>query len=394
MKEIRRLVIFFCCLFFCISAVLTVGIVRGDLTRHSESQAVLTAPVVSDYRVADTQKQLTSEEMQATEIYKRVSPSVVNITSYKTQYINYFFEIFPETSEGQGSGAIINEQGYIVTNYHVVGNADRLTVALSEGEDVYEAEIVGSDADNDLAIIKIKNPPKNLTVIEQGTSTGLLVGQRVFAIGNPFGLDRTMTSGIISAMGRPIKTDKGTVIDNAIQTDASVNPGNSGGPLLDSSGRMIGINTMIMSPSGGSVGIGFAIPIDKIRDITNEIIKYGYVKKGWIDATFLPMTSRIARSIGTKTDSGLMIMQVAQGGQAYKAGLRGGSERAIYRQQIVYIGGDIIVGIDGIKIATYSDFINVLKDKKPGESVKVKFVRNNREQETTVKLIDKRLFTE
>ncbi len=366
---------------------------NADMSWHNCASKDLTMPDMTFIK-EETPQKLGSEEQNAIDIYKRVSPSVVNITSYKTQYINYFFEVYPETSEGQGSGAIINDKGYIVTNYHVVGDADRVTVALSQNEDVYEADIVGTDADNDVAIIKLRNPPKNLTVINQGTSEDLLVGQRVYAIGNPFGLDRTMTCGIISALGRPIKSGKGTVIDNAIQIDASVNPGNSGGPLLDSSGRMIGINTMIISPSGGSVGIGFAIPSDKVREICDEITKYGYVKKGWIDATFLPMSSRIARAVGSRYDSGLMILQVARGGEAYKAGLRGGSERALYRNQVILIGGDILIGVDEIKVTSYQDFCNILKDKKPGESVSVRYVRNNIEQKTTVKLIDKRMFAE
>jgi len=170
---------------------------------------------------------LDADEVKTIDIYQKLGPSVVNITYYKTEYINYFFEVYPERSEGQGSGAIIDKEGHVVTNYHVVGNADRVTVALSQNEDVYEADIIGVDPENDLAVIKIKNPPKNLIPIPLGVSKNLLVGQKVFAIGNPFGLDRTLTSGIISAVGRPIKTKDGNVIEGAIQTDASINPGNS-----------------------------------------------------------------------------------------------------------------------------------------------------------------------
>ncbi|MBP7552913.1 MAG: trypsin-like peptidase domain-containing protein [Spirochaetes bacterium] len=337
---------------------------------------------------------LDADEVKTIDIYQKLGPSVVNITYYKTEYINYFFEVYPERSEGQGSGAIIDKEGYVVTNYHVVGNADRVTVALSQNEDVYEADIIGVDPENDLAVIKIKNPPKNLIPIPLGSSKNLLVGQKVYAIGNPFGLDRTLTSGIISAVGRPIKTKDGNVIEGAIQTDASINPGNSGGPLIDSKGSMIGINTMIISPTGGSIGLGFAIPVDTAKDIISDLIKFGYVKRGWIDATFLPVNSKISRSLGYNVDYGLMIMMIARNGEAYNAGLRGGNERAIYGNQIVYIGGDIIVGIEGTKVTNYSDFTNILKNKKPGDVVGVDYIRNNRKYSTKVKLIDKGQFVQ
>ncbi|HNZ27686.1 MAG TPA: trypsin-like peptidase domain-containing protein [Spirochaetota bacterium] len=337
---------------------------------------------------------LDADEVKTIDIYQKLGPSVVNITYYKTEYINYFFEVYPERSEGQGSGAIIDKEGHVVTNYHVVGNADRVTVALSQNEDVYEADIIGVDPENDLAVIKIKNPPQNLIPIPLGVSKNLLVGQKVFAIGNPFGLDRTLTSGIISAVGRPIKTKDGNVIEGAIQTDASINPGNSGGPLIDSKGSMIGINTMIISPTGGSIGLGFAIPIDTAKDIISDLMKYGYVKRGWIDATFLPVNSKISRTLGYSVDYGLMIMMIARNGEAYNAGLRGGNERAIYGNQIVYIGGDIIVGIEGTKITNYSDFTNVLKNKKPEDVVGVDYIRNNRKYSTKVKLIDKGKFVQ
>jgi S1-C subfamily serine protease len=298
----------------------------------------------------DTNQTLTEEERRNIKIYETLSPAVVNITTYKTEYLRYFFDIYPQQREGQGSGVIFNKQGYILTNHHVVGNADRVTVSLSQDEKDFEATLVGTDPANDLAILKIKDPPNDLTIIPLGTSNNLQVGQKVYAIGNPFGFNRTLTSGIISALGRPLKTENGNIIEGAIQTDASINPGNSGGPLIDSFGKLIGINTMIVSPSGGSVGIGFAIPIDTIKEIIPELVEYGYVKRGWIDATFLPITPRIARSLNYHIDYGLMIMVTAKNGEAYNAGLRGGNERAIYGQNVIYIGGDIIVAVDKIKI--------------------------------------------
>lgn len=333
-----------------------------------------------------------SEESNTIGIYEEMSRTVVNITTYKTEYIDYFFDVYPQTSEGQGSGVIINKEGYIVTNYHVVGQADKLSVALSHGEGEYAAEIVGTDPENDLAIIKLIKPPANLPTAFLGDSANLKIGQKVYAIGNPFGLDRTLTAGIISALGRTIKTESGNVIDGAIQTDASINPGNSGGPLLDSKGRIIGINTMIISPSSGSVGLGFAIPVNTVKEIIPELIEYGYVRRGWIDATFLPINSRIANALGYKVDYGLMIMQLARNGEAHRAGLKDGNRKAYYRNRVVYIGGDIIVSVDGVKVTDYSALVNILKDKKAGDMVAVEYYRNNRRYTTKVKLIEKQKF--
>ncbi len=351
----------------------------------------------NNYLLVDNSKKdnkFLDSEIRTIEIYEKVSPSVVNITYYKTEYINYFFDIYPQQTEGQGSGAIIDKDGYIITNYHVVGGADKVLVALTEKDNIYEASIIGIDPENDLAIIKIKNPPSDLVPISLGSSKDLKIGQFVYAIGNPFGLDRTLTSGIISALGRPIKTQNNNIIENAIQTDASINPGNSGGPLIDSFGNMIGINTMIISPSGGSIGLGFAIPVDTAKEIIPDLIKYGYVKRGWIDANLLPLNPKISRILGYSVDYGLMIINLPRNGEAYKAGLRGGTERAFYGNNIIYIGGDIIVGINDTVVKNYSDLTKILKNKKAGERVKVEYIRNNKNYTTELKLIDKKEFIE
>jgi S1-C subfamily serine protease len=337
-------------------------------------------------------KNLDNEESKTIKIYNDLSSAVVNITYYKTEYVRYFFDLYPQTSEGQGSGAFIDPRGYIITNYHVIGDADKVTVTLTQGEGIYDAKIIGVDPENDLAVIKISTSKKKFNTIPLGTSKNLSVGQKVYAIGNPFGLDRTLTTGIISGLGRPIKTKEGSVIEGAIQTDASINPGNSGGPLIDSSGKLIGINTMIISPSGGSVGLGFAIPVDTVKEVAEEIIKYGYVKRGWIDATFLPINQYIAQELGYSVDYGVMVMMVAKNGEAYKAGLRGGKDKALYRNKIVYIGGEVIVAIDSIKIKDYSSLVQVLKDKKPGDIVNVEYYIKNKKHTTKIKLINKRKF--
>ena len=345
--------------------------------------------------VTTAESKLTQDELKTIELYEKASPAVVYITSYKTEYVSYFFDVYPQTSEGQGSGVIIDSKnGYIVTNYHVVGNADRLTVTLNQEEADWEATIVGVDPENDLAVIKIKDPPATLTAIKMGTSENLRIGQSVYAIGNPFGFDHTLTSGIISALNRNIKSSNGVLMEGTIQTDASINPGNSGGPLLDSSGNLIGINTMIVSPSSGSVGIGFAIPVDKVKDVVPQLVEFGYVKRGWIDATFLPVNRRLSRALNLGTDTGLMVMQVAQNGEAYKGGLRGGNQKAMYGNRVVMIGGEVITAINDVKITDYNSLVNVLKNSKVGEIVKVTYMYRRRNYETNVKLIDKRLFTD
>lgn len=393
MKNFKLLVVF--------SVSLLVGFSVLYLLDSERSSEKITGKTENKIEMKDVlpvtsgQSTLTPSELKTIELYEKASPAVVYITSYKTEYVSYFFDIYPQTSEGQGSGVIIDaKNGYIVTNYHVVGKADRLTVTLNQEEADWEATIVGVDPENDLAVIKIKDPPENLTSIKMGTSETLRIGQSVYAIGNPFGFDHTLTSGIISALNRNIKSSNGVLMEGTIQTDASINPGNSGGPLLDSSGNLIGINTMIVSPSSGSVGIGFAIPVDKVKEVVPQLVEYGYVKRGWIDATFLPVNRRLSRALNLGTDTGLMIMQVAQNGEAYKAGLRGGNQKAMYGNRVVMIGGEVITAINDVKITDYNSLVNVLKNSKVGETVKVTYVYKRRIYETNVKLIDKRLFTD
>ena len=228
---------------------------------------------VSDY------ERYSEEERNTITIYESLNEAVVNIST-ETMGINFFLEPVPMEG-GTGSGSIIDKRGYILTNFHVVENAYKVFVTLYDGSH-FEGEVVGRDQENDLAIVKFDPEGKALMTIPFGSSSDLRVGQKVLAIGNPYGYDRTLTTGIVSGLGRPVKTNNGLVIQGMIQTDASINPGNSGGPLIDSSGRMIGINTMIYSPSGGSVGIGFAVPVDSAIRVVPELISYGEVKRGWI----------------------------------------------------------------------------------------------------------------
>ena len=232
---------------------------------------------------------------------------------------------------------------------------------------------------------------KKLTTIPFGTSEGLKVGQKVLAIGNPFGLNRTLTTGIVSGLGRPIKSSSGLVMRDMIQTDAAINPGNSGGPLLDSHGRMIGINTMIFTPTGGSVGIGFAIPVNTARRIVPELLTYGEVRRGWIDFVPVQLDSNIVSYAGLPVQRGLLVSKVTRGGNADKVGIRGGnpSNPVRYGQSIIYLGGDIIVSVNKAPVASIADLFSALEDTKPGEKVPVEFIRGSRTEKVEVTL-DKR----
>ncbi len=318
---------------------------------------------------------VTQDENENINIYKKLNAGVVNITTITVGY-NWFLEAVPQEG-GSGSGSIIDQEGHVLTNYHVVEGADQLTIMLADGSD-YQGKIVGVDPENDLAVVKFDPAGKKLTLIPFGISSALAVGQKVLAIGNPFGLERTLTQGIVSALGRPIKTESGLVIRDSIQTDASINPGNSGGPLLNSRGEMIGVNTMIYSPSGGSVGIGFAVPIDTARRVVPDLIKYGMVKRGWIQITPVQLFPALVRYANLPVSEGILVSKTDAGGNAAKVGIKGGDTPVRYSRSIIYIGGDIIVGIDGTAIGSLSDLYGALEDKKPGETVEVKLLRGTK----------------
>lgn len=334
----------------------------------------------------------TLDEMENISIYERYNESVVNITT-EVMALNWFLDPVPQ-SGGSGSGSIIDEKGYVLTNNHVVKDAYKLYVNLADGSR-HEATVVGTDPQNDLAVIKFSPPAgAKLKPIPFGTSKNLKVGQKVLAIGNPFGLERTLTKGIISGLGRPIQKDSSTILQNMIQTDASINPGNSGGPLLNARGEMIGINTMIYSPSGGSVGIGFAIPVDTAVRIVPELIKEGKVRRGWIDMDafiLVPDLVEYMRKAGysVPVEKGLLVSQVRPGSNAEKAGLRGGTKAVRYGSSVFNIGGDIIISVDNQEIASVADLYTALEDNKPGEKVWVEFYRGNQKNRVQVTLIER-----
>jgi putative serine protease PepD len=315
---------------------------------------------------------LTEDERNNIAVYEKVADGVVNVTSTAMQ-LDFFFNAFP--TQGSGSGSIIDAKAHILTNHHVVADAQKLEVTLADGSK-WPAKLVGSDPDNDLAVIKIDAPKEKLKVIPMGDSRNLKIGQKVLAIGNPFGLQRTLTTGIISSLGRTIRSEVGTLIEDVIQTDAAINPGNSGGPLLNSDGEIIGINSAILSPSGGSVGIGFAIPVNAAKRVVPELLSKGYVTYPWIGATIQSLIPEIANYRKLKIERGAMIAEVAKGGPADKAGLKGGSQRIQVGNMIVLVGGDVVVRADQHDVKTNDELIHYIREKKPGDTILLKVYRN------------------
>src|SRR6476620_12417323 len=308
-----------------------------------------------------------TDEQNNIEVYRVLSPGVVNVHS--TSYARDFFG-FVEPQEGSGSGSVIDEEGNILTNYHVIEGATKLAVSFG-GQKNYQAQLVGGDPDTDLAVIKLMEKPKEpLTIVPLGDSNKLEVGQKVLAIGNPFALDRTLTTGVISGLQRPIRAQNGRQIEGAIQTDASINPGNSGGPLLDSHGRMIGINSQIESPSGASAGVGFAIPVNIAKRIVPQLVRNGAVLR-----PNLSIDTRDVTAFGPQAhlpvSDGVVIWYARPGGAAANAGLRG-----LVRTEDGDIElGDIIVGVDGTKVANKDDLYKVLDNHQIGDTVNVEVIR-------------------
>lgn len=327
----------------------------------------------------------SDDEIENISVYDRDNEAVVNITTEVVGY-NWFLEPVPQEGSS-GSGSIIDSRGYILTNNHVVENAYKVNVTLADGS-LFEGEVIGSDPENDLAVIKFDPEGHNLTTIPFGVSGNLRVGQKVLAIGNPFAFERTLTTGIISGLGRPLRNDKGIVIRNLIQTDASINPGNSGGPLLNTHGELIGVNTMIYTPSGGSVGIGFAVPVDTARRVVPDLIQYGFVQRGWIDIEPVQLFPSLVRYAGLSISKGVLVSQVKSGGSAEKAGIRGGSLEQAVRSgsNVIYLGGDIITGIAGEPISTLGDFYAALEGSRPGDVITVTLFRGKREIELELTL--------
>jgi S1-C subfamily serine protease len=360
---------------------------RSDFTRPPDVSLASSPTLVSASALAPVPGNLSDEEKNNIEVYQRDSGGVVNITTTTLTY-DFFFRPVP-TESGTGSGAVIDDQGHIVTNYHVVRGAERMEVTLPD-KTKFEAKLVGADPNKDLAVIRINVPKGRLTPITLGSSRGLLVGQKVLAIGNLYGLDRTLTTGIISSLGRSIQAENGLIIDDIIQTDAAINPGNSGGPLLNSQGQIIGINTAILSPSNsGSIGIGFAIPADTVRRITSELITTGYVRYPWLGVRrIVALTDYpgLTDALQINTQGGLMVVDMYADSPAAKAGLRESTQQVRIGNRRLPVGGDVILEIQGKLVNTIQEYQTEVARYKPGDKVVVTLLRNNKKIEVPITL--------
>jgi S1-C subfamily serine protease len=345
--------------------------------RHLAAQAGL-----AEKTVAGKTETLTEEEAINVRIYRQASPAVANILTKATEY-DFFMD--PVPVEGAGSGFVIDPRGYILTNFHVVAGAQTIEVILGN-QSHYPGKFVGADQRNDVALVKIDPKGKQLAALPLGDSAKLQVGQKVLAIGDPFGFQSTLTTGVVSALGRTVQTSETTFIDEAIQTDASINRGNSGGPLINTHGEVIGINSAIYTPSGTTAGIGFAIPINTAKLIANDLMTEGKVRRAYLGVVTRPVAGWLAEALDLPVQDGLLVEQTSKGSPAATAGIRGGDRLAQAGMQRIYIGGDVIVALDGQKVSNQFDINLILNRKRPGDSVTVTLYRGAKKMDVPVKL--------
>ena len=327
---------------------------------------------------------LDSTESENVRIYKEAAPAVANIVTRTVEY-DFFFN--PVPVEGAGSGFVIDTDGHILTNYHVVQGAQTIEVTLGD-QSRYKAKYIGADTSNDIALIQIDMKGRKLTPLSLGDSRTLQVGQRVLAIGNPFGFQSTLTTGVVSSLGRTVQTDENTLIDEAIQTDAAINRGNSGGPLMNSHGEVIGINSAIYSPSGAAAGIGFAIPINTARRIAEDLITKGHVTRASLGVEGRALWPGLADALNLPVQQGLLIERAIPGGPAAQAGIHGGNRSVLAGMRELRIGGDVLVAINGKPITSQSELNVWLNRSKPGDTVTVTVIRNGKQMDIQVKLAE------
>jgi S1-C subfamily serine protease len=350
--------------------------VSVDAVRSGSSDASGTA------KVAARDAALTDEESINVRVYRQASPAVANVLTKATEY-DFFMDPVPVA--GAGSGFVFDDRGYILTNFHVVEGAQSIEVVLGD-QTRYPAKFIGADQRNDVALVKIDPKGKHLVALPIGDSASLQVGQKVLAIGNPFGFQSTLTTGVVSALGRTVQTSELTFIDEAIQTDAAINRGNSGGPLINSRGEVIGINSAIFTPTGTTAGIGFAIPINTAKRIAHDLITEGRVHLAYLGIRTFPVSGYLAEALDLPVQEGLLVETAVRGGPAAAAGIRGGDRVAQAGMQRIAIGGDVIVAVDGTKVASPMDLNIVLNRKRPGDTVTLTLYRGGKKVDVPVKL--------
>lgn len=361
-----------------LSSLLSAGIVWFFLSWPSPPAAQ------AEFRQPDTvtfDTELTDDEKNNIEIYRELSQTVVNVTSTRLRY-NFWLQVVPE--QGTGSGFIIDSRGYIVTNNHVIADSRQLEVTLQD-QTTLEATVVGRDPLNDLAVLQIECPQDRCRPLRLARSGELLVGQKVLAIGNPFGLERTLTTGIVSSLGRSLETGAGVLLD-LIQTDAAINPGNSGGPLLNSRGEVVGVNTAILSRSGESAGIGFAVPAATLHRVLPDLIEHGRVIRPWVGIEGIDLSRRLVRALELPVEEGVLVGRVFDGSSADRAGMRGGDRRVFAGNVPIIIGGDVLVEIDGQAVKRIRDIDRILQNRRPGEQSEFVYVRDGQRIARTIEL--------
>ena len=364
---------------------ISAGWVDADAGGTTISAAPLAAPAVDTHGGGSTST--------VHQIYERDGQGVAFIQAQQPARQASPFDPFGESGGGvaTGSGFLIDTDGHVLTNNHVVAGAKQIQVKLGDSETTYDASVVGTDPATDLALLKIDAPSDQLHPLALGDSSKVEVGDPVVAIGNPFGLDRTVTSGIVSALQRQIQAPNGFAISNVIQTDAAINPGNSGGPLIDAAGQVVGINSQIETGGGGrgNVGIGFAIPINTARDVVGQLESSGEVKHAYLGITGATIDSTLAKAVNLPVSEGVLVQEVVQGGPADKAGIEGGDTSATIDGASLSLGGDIITAIDGKKVSTMDDVVNVVNGAQPGDTIDVTVLRGGSTKTLTVTLGDR-----
>jgi len=329
-----------------------------------------------------SETRLDPTETENVRIYKQASPAVANIVTRAVEY-DFFFNAVPV--EGAGSGFLIDTSGYILTNYHVVQGAQTIEVTLGD-QSRFKAKFIGADTRNDIALIQIDPKGRKLVPLPLGDSRNLLVGQRVLAIGDPFGFQSTLTTGVVSSLGRTVQTGENTFIDEAIQTDAAINRGNSGGPLLNSHGEVIGINSAIYAPNGTTAGIGFAIPINTARRVADDLITQGRVRRATLGVEGRALWPGLAEALNLSVETGILVERVVPGGPAAQAGIRGGNKSVLAGLQELRIGGDVLTAVNGKPISTQMDLNLLLNRAKPGDTFTLTIILDGKIMDVPVKL--------
>ncbi len=368
-------------------AALVAAAVLGGLVAIGIGSALTdeggTTTVVQDPEAAASELEVPAAQrddgLSIEDIYRRAAPGVVQVTTLGADPFS------GQSQRGLGSGFVIDKAGHIVTNFHVIDGADEVAVNFS-GDDDVRARVVGSDPSTDIAVLRIDTPARALTALPLGNSDGVRVGDPVVAIGNPFGLERSASSGIVSALQRELQSPAGFTIDRVIQTDAAINQGNSGGPLLNGRGHVIGVNTAIFSPSGGNVGIGFAIPINTVRDVVAELIDTGRVEHAWLGVSMATIDEELAETFRLPADRGVLVTDVVPGSPADEAGLEGGDTRVVVDGQSYTLGGDIITRADGKTVQSAEELGETVAEKEPGDELELEVRREDATEDVTVEL--------